>query len=378
MGRVAQLDALRGVAALSVVLGHLYLAYNGSETGWVYRTAFSPFVSGAMAVVLFFVLSGFVLTLPYAAGKQRSYPAFAVGRLIRLYPPVLTVVLASAALGCLIHGMPSPDDVRRSFRIWDEPVSWSNFATHLLAMGYPIDSIRLDPPVWSLIVEIRASLAFPLLLLIVIRFGVSSVVAFAVGSLLCIYAKSYIDNNSPVVSSSFGASLLLTGRYLVFFTMGIALALHIDTIKSVYNRIPRLGHAVLITASFILASLVGYLSKTSSSLAYLLYGVLASYIIMICVSSPLATRLLQPRAVRWLGNISFSLYLSHWPVLALVLYLTNGVVPLAAAVVLALPLILVVAQAMEAWVERPTHRAAKWAARTIDQRRLRTVGVASD
>ncbi|KQT46809.1 hypothetical protein ASG52_14005 [Methylobacterium sp. Leaf456] len=184
MERLSQLDALRGVAALSVVLGHLYLAYNGSEAGWVYRTALSPFVSGTMAVVLFFVLSGFVLSLPYAAGRGRSYPAFAVGRLIRLYPPVIVFVLISAAIGYLIHGQPSPDGLRRAFRMWDEQVSWLNVAAHLLALGFPADSIRLNPPIWSLIVEIRASLAFPLLFLIVVRFGISSVVAFGVASLL--------------------------------------------------------------------------------------------------------------------------------------------------------------------------------------------------
>lgn len=152
--------------------------------------------------------------------------------------------------------------------------------------------------------------------------------------------------------------------------MGIALALHVDRVRILYGHIPRYGHVILIVAAIALTSLIGFLGKTSGSLVYFLYGLVASYIIAICICSPTAAKLLEPRVVRWLGNISFSLYLSHWPVLVLVLYLTNGIVPLPWAILLALPLILLVAQAMEAWVERPTHQAAKWAARTIDQRRM--------
>src|SRR5262245_36856658 len=107
--RFASLDGLRGVAALVVVVHHSLLVspmlaaayYGGDITGALHRIAvYSPLHllwGGKEAVVVFFVLSGFVLVM---AMRSRSFDwaSYFPSRLLRLYLPVAGAV----ALGALI------------------------------------------------------------------------------------------------------------------------------------------------------------------------------------------------------------------------------------------------------------------------------------
>lgn len=64
-GRIASLDSLRGLAALSVVVWHIATMFPFSSDPWFARTPFHIFGDGEEAVAIFFALSGFVLMLPY-------------------------------------------------------------------------------------------------------------------------------------------------------------------------------------------------------------------------------------------------------------------------------------------------------------------------
>jgi peptidoglycan/LPS O-acetylase OafA/YrhL len=79
--RFVELDALRGVAACTVVLHHLAQAYS-FESPWYLR----PLVAGHEAVILFFTLSGFVLSLPFwNRGSNGPYGQYLIRRFFRIY-----------------------------------------------------------------------------------------------------------------------------------------------------------------------------------------------------------------------------------------------------------------------------------------------------
>lgn len=89
--RLAGLDALRGIAALVVVIGHVFLARDGAEHG-------RPWI----AVDVFFALSGYVTARTYEArlGRDLSAGGFLAARLRRLWP----VMAVGALLGFVLLG----------------------------------------------------------------------------------------------------------------------------------------------------------------------------------------------------------------------------------------------------------------------------------
>ena len=92
--RFHELDALRGLAALTVVAHHLRLTISlverpASAVWWEKLLLFGPlqiFWAGHEAVVFFFVLSGFVLSLPYFSQKRPlPYHLYLSKRILRAF-----------------------------------------------------------------------------------------------------------------------------------------------------------------------------------------------------------------------------------------------------------------------------------------------------
>src|ERR1035438_6360232 len=96
--RFKSLDALRGLAALVVVFHHLMLSLPDALRDDLRYIDLPLLMGGRFAVMLFFVLSGFVLALPYFAGTNSAYSPYLVRRFCRLYPPFAFAVLVSALL----------------------------------------------------------------------------------------------------------------------------------------------------------------------------------------------------------------------------------------------------------------------------------------
>ena len=100
MMRIKQLDILRGIAAISVFLGHVLGVYSFEWYGWKYinQSPLRVFWDGFAAVNLFFVLSGCCLALPYLDNKNRkkiNYLEFIVKRIFRIYPAFIVSIILS-------------------------------------------------------------------------------------------------------------------------------------------------------------------------------------------------------------------------------------------------------------------------------------------
>lgn len=133
--RYRTLDSLRGIAALAIVFHHCLMtlpaSFRNEGVGlsqglltrpwtWFRLSPLWPFVCGRPAVIPFFVLSGFVLSLPFIDGSAPSYGRYLTKRFFRWYPPFAGVILASALLQTAI----APGWIESASR-WFNQESWS-------------------------------------------------------------------------------------------------------------------------------------------------------------------------------------------------------------------------------------------------------------
>jgi peptidoglycan/LPS O-acetylase OafA/YrhL len=180
--RVEWIDELRGIAALAVALVHsmtvLWLGLRGQPRGHGLPQLFDrvmavlsiPAHYGYAGVMLFFLLSGFVIHLPFAGGRRPfEFVPYLTRRFFRIYPPYLVALLISLAIGAFLPSayvfqlhLTSMDmgHVLRSFFLLQNYPHGGGPGMELAAYQ-PASNMAL----WSLPVEMELYLAYPLLLL---------------------------------------------------------------------------------------------------------------------------------------------------------------------------------------------------------------------
>jgi peptidoglycan/LPS O-acetylase OafA/YrhL len=160
--RIAPVDGLRGLAILAVVFQHDYAPY---LTQAVVATGLLPHPyligNGWMGVSLFFVLSGFVLSLPFFEGRRKfesgsDYVGFVRHRAHRLLP----LMFLASGVGFIgtVTGWPA----LRSFLLTTSTLGMFTY-NEFFPTVFPVG--------WSLAVEIWASLLLPFIILASLRFG---------------------------------------------------------------------------------------------------------------------------------------------------------------------------------------------------------------
>jgi peptidoglycan/LPS O-acetylase OafA/YrhL len=366
-GRYGELDSLRGIASLIVVLFHGWMTVRWSgdplarllQDGhsalanpeiWFKISPLRVITAGPASVGLFFTLSGFVLSLPWARGKRPTYAEFLVKRFFRLYVP-FAVAIGAASVICRLSEPSAIAALSDWFNdSWREPVTTARLLEHLLMLGTRA-SMSLDNVMWSLVHEARISMVFPLLILATrlgpLRTLAASVALFLGISLPPVFGWLTAQLAAP---GSFWevATLLDTLRYGIYFVAGIVLATHLPPILrflAARNPIERVG--CWTAAAILLLVRVGPLSDGFWALG-------ATLLIALALSATRAKRLLGAFPLRWLGRVSYSLYLIHVPILLGVVHAGYGRVPLAGLLALACVLALLSAEAFYRGVERPS------------------------
>ena len=197
VGRLYQLDVLRGVAILLVFGFHLYgfVFRNSFEqaTGAFFAVkgpdnlafwAFHLFRYGGAGVPLFFILSGFCIHAAYLSAAERSggrfeFRRFLARRAWRIYPAyfLALAVFGGIAWAKLRHGAARGDEAA----VAAVGGFWLNVTTHLLNVHNLVGEhcFAFNPAFWSLAVEWQFYLAFPLLLWMRSRWGIAGAVGIA-------------------------------------------------------------------------------------------------------------------------------------------------------------------------------------------------------
>lgn len=259
-----------------------------------------PFYLGQQAVTLFFVLSGFVLALPYLSGRQPSYPKFLARRYLRLYGPYL-VALGLAVAGASRwhghHGMGVWAD-----NVWSEPIDWKLVLAHVLFLGN-YNWNEYNVVFWSLVFEMRISIIFPLLVALITRVRLRVAFLLAVA---CPLVYRGLVHFRPKAEDT-----METVSYVAVFIFGILLAKYRAAIAAWYAGRSGGQRALVVAGTAIFYSCSHFLSHLGQ------VGTLVGAIgfIVIAQNSEVARGFLNGKIPVFLGRISYSLYLVHVPLL---------------------------------------------------------------
>lgn len=249
-GRLGSINGLRGLAIVAVVGFHLI--YHLFKPG-VYRFDVAGFpilpatfiTNGWLGVNLFFLLSGFVLYLPYATGKRRmSTRADVIGFYKHRYRRLMPLYYFSVAIGLIFLNR---DDVL-------SPVYWK-YAAAMATATFPLFIGFFTPKhnlvLWTLGVEIWFSIVFPLVIAAVTRWGVYRVAAAVLVLGLAVRHVGILDRYYVHGWAINWVKDNLPGRLDDFLVGMVACRLYLDRRRAVVAwRGPALAAAaVLLTAT---------------------------------------------------------------------------------------------------------------------------------
>jgi peptidoglycan/LPS O-acetylase OafA/YrhL len=356
ISRFVELDSLRGLAALTVVLYHLQFLWTeeapptSTAVRW-FCAQVAPF--GTEAVMLFFVLSGFVLSLPAVNGRPQPYFTFLIRRIFRIYVPYLAAIAVSVAGAFWLHGIVTQSVWFR--QSWSEPVNWRLVGQHLLFVG-TYDTNQFDNPIWSLVQEMRISLIFPGLCWLVLQLKSRWSAAIAAGLTVIAFAL----NKWPLlVHWQLPESLF----YAALFVLGIALARERKSLSAWFLHLQQSVKILIAAACLWLYLFAGpeLTNDHGSFFAHALWFIAhwatalgAGGLIVISFNSAWFQKILTWPPIHLLGKMSYSLYLWHFVVLLYCIHLLYGRTPLWAIVCLTFVLTLLVSWCSYRWIELPS------------------------
>lgn len=288
---IAALDSIRGLAALIVVVFHIPVWNSVLDV---------PFLrNGYLMVDLFFVLSGFVIFRAYGSNIHtiKDLVIFQGLRFGRLYPVhlvfllVFLVIEAAKWIAQSRYGIASPNAPAFKDGLLGPLIQ------HLLliqAIGPSGNPGSLNGPAWSISVEFYTYLVFGALILLSRRWALLTFAALHLLAVGCLLTGN---------TMGFGLLLQCWSGFFLGCLVARAVALPYQPSKG------------LVYVSLI--ALLAFLSlKRDSRLDPVVYFTTAAFLYCVLRAPTGAVgRLLETRPLIWLGTLSYSLYMSHYPII---------------------------------------------------------------
>ena len=298
-------EGLRFVSIMFVVLFHIngYLSVKSPlrdagpiDVGFVQRLA----MIGHYGVQLFFVISGFVLALPFAAHQLLKAPAvrlraYFLRRVTRLEPPYVLSMLGLFLMHILIDGANSPSSLSHL------GASLAYLHNQIYATNSTINTVA-----WSLEVEVQFYLLAPLLASVFLISSPTKRRATLVAGMLLAVALQTLAN--PIAGGRLSLSIV---NYIQFFLLGFLLA---DYFLVDWKGTPAVSNYWDVVAVVGWPALAIVLMRdwaTRLTLPALVF-------VLFCAGlrGKRTSALLSDRWVTTIGGMCYSIYLLHYPIIS--------------------------------------------------------------
>jgi peptidoglycan/LPS O-acetylase OafA/YrhL len=354
-GRVVGLDGIRGLAALYVVIYHIFVrawsGYPGANHAPFWAIWFSY---GRAAVAIFIALSGFSLGLgPARSGWQfKSIGTYAHRRAWRILPPYWAALGFSLVMTWYVLAQPHlPVPNGKSV------VVYGLLVQDVFAVGSP------NRTFWSIAIEAQLYVLLPLLLLLVRRVSAWAMVGLVAAIVVTIGVLG------PHVALMNTALVKFTPDLAVLFAVGL-LAAGIVTAGERTRSWPWAGFALAAAVPAIVLMVVrgsvwSYFNLFWLDLAWV--PAIGCFLAAVATSRPrFVVRFLDSRIPRSLGSYSYSLYLTHEPIVIAVSFglvrgrVTAGTPMFLVLIAILLPVTVGFARIFAAVFELPFQRHRGW------------------
>jgi peptidoglycan/LPS O-acetylase OafA/YrhL len=323
-GKLVPLEGLRGIAAAIVVLYHLVLGYTPKGVGAVPH-GHGPldviiqfilgFLNGGAAVAVFFVLSGFILSLPFAKDRRLSRILIAV---LKRWPRLAALTTVACVFAWAVIHLSGHNYQTAAQKIgtgWmashgnapirHDPLTLPNAVKEGLFDSFLFGDVHFDSPLWTMRIELFGSFAVfltaPILFAIGnwwLRLALIFVVMISAGGIYpytyvsdfligTILAMLYAEDRLPFFSNRQAGVLGIVALYLFSFTYEQKLLIDAP-IKAI---------------------------MPPGDTSHFVWDAGAVLMILLLLGNPFLRRAFSHSWAIWLGLLSFPIYLLHGPIM---------------------------------------------------------------
>ena len=302
------LDSLRGFAVLFVLAYHcLFWTFPSTHLPWnghfrdlrqpVDFLVLIPVTFGWSGVAVFFVVSGFCIHLSFS--RRNEFKHFYWKRFWRIFPPYFVAMAFFFAADLAMGRFASKEDAP------------FQFLTHLFLVHnlWQATYFGINPSFWSIGVEVQLYAIYPLLLVFQKRLGWEwSLVLALTLEILCNLVPSILGFETQ------GLRVLSHGPFAYWFSWSLGAYLAQATLE---YRVPK-WLSIVNPAALLALVLLTWFYRPLTSFSFLSISLLTASLMTTRLSyDPGRTQAGRRSALRFVGMISYSLYLLHQPIISI-------------------------------------------------------------
>ncbi|MED3470161.1 acyltransferase [Bacillus thuringiensis] len=325
--RIKELDSIRGLAALTVVFGHFCLMLPSFPNS----IKFSPLRflwAGGEAVIVFYVLSGFVLSMALYHSKT-NYWGYLIKRFVRIYIPYYFWIIVTFVLFILFSSYEVVELRDWFYDRWQGSITKLDILNHFVLLNNFFTE-NYNPVIWSLAQEIRISIVFPLLFLLFYKLNWKKTILLALSfSLISVVLNMLHIGKAEGFYNGYADTL----HFISMFIVGMLLFKYQEKLSYSYRNMKKFKKGFLIALGVILylySILIYGFSRNDTTFLLKDWGVVmgVSIFIIMAMSNLKVKAFLNKSVFVYLGEISYSIYLCHFPIMMVLFKLLYTKIPI--------------------------------------------------